>query len=58
MSIKSNRIVVVAVAFTLVATFYSLSELHRLSTLHASGDTARFVTHDVSEEQVSITTGG
>lgn len=58
MSVKSNRIVVVAVAFTLVATFYSLSELHRLSTLHASGDTAKFVTHDGSQTQITIVKGG
>ncbi|MEW5304340.1 MAG: hypothetical protein WDW36_006957 [Sanguina aurantia] len=57
MSVNSNRIVVVAVAFTLVATFYSLSELHRLSTLHASGDTAKFVTHDGSQTQITIVKG-
>lgn len=34
----SNRIVIIAAAFTLLATFYSLSELHRISALHTNAD--------------------
>lgn len=43
---KSSRVVIIAVAFTMVATFYSLSELHRMTTMHAATDTAKFATHD------------
>lgn len=31
---KSTRVIVIAVALTMVATFYSLSELHRLGIVH------------------------
>ncbi|GIL43843.1 hypothetical protein Vafri_1440 [Volvox africanus] len=41
---SSTRVIVVAVAFTVVATFYSLSELHRMSALHASSEAKTFVT--------------
>ncbi|GLC43320.1 hypothetical protein PLESTM_001458300 [Pleodorina starrii] len=46
---SSTRVVVVAVAFTVVATFYSLSELHRMSALHASADTVKFATQTQPE---------
>lgn len=35
---RIDRVVIIAVAFTLVGTFYSLSELHRISALHATAD--------------------
>ncbi|KAG2501810.1 hypothetical protein HYH03_000310 [Edaphochlamys debaryana] len=46
---SSTRVVVVAVAFTVVATFYSLSELHRMSAMHAQAETAKFATHTSTE---------
>ncbi|PNH00365.1 hypothetical protein TSOC_013819 [Tetrabaena socialis] len=51
---SSTRVVVVAVAFTVVATFYSLSELHRMSAMHASADTSKFATH-TEDSRVLIT---
>lgn len=35
---NNNRIVIITAAFTLLATFYSLSELHRISALHTNAD--------------------
>lgn len=42
---SSTRVVIVAVAFTVVATFYSLSELHRMSAMHTDAETTKFATH-------------
>ncbi|KXZ44208.1 hypothetical protein GPECTOR_71g569 [Gonium pectorale] len=40
---SSTRVVVVAVALTVVATFYSLNELHRLTIEHHENDQTKFV---------------
>jgi hypothetical protein len=34
----NNRVVIVAIALTVAATFYSLSELHRFSAEHTARD--------------------
>ena len=43
--ISNNRIVVVAIALTVAATFYSLSELHRISSEHTDNVKRAFDTH-------------
>ena len=44
---KPTRVVIIAIVFTMVATLYSLSELHRMSTEHAAKEdkTHKFATH-------------
>ena len=47
--LPTNRIVVIAVALTVVATLYSLSELHRISAEHTAQDKrASFGSHEDS----------
>ena len=38
MKASNNRVVIIAVALTVAATLYSLSELHRMSALHTAID--------------------